>query len=303
VTINTPAIIPKSLFAKAQAQLRNNRRNSPRRTKTLYLLRGLLVCGHDNRRIQAARRPADRFRECKYYFCSGTRKDVAAVRCPSRSISESRIAPPVWDKLTDLLTHPTIVLKQIAEYRKQILEPAHVADQIESLRRTKQKVIDRQQRLVELYLSSVIDAKFFQAENLSLKLEVDRLDSELERTRSLQMSEQEVASRAQSLQQIFERYKDKLAEASDEVKRELLTLFINRVTVRGEELEICVNLPEPDAFVGQSPHPLSHKETLQIFLRAKLVPISEIFRQKELYKNFWVRQDFSDRQGANEDSS
>jgi hypothetical protein len=39
----------------------------------------------------------------------------------------------------------------------------------------------------------------------------------------------------------------------------------------------------------QSIHPLSHKDTLTIFLQAKLVPISEIFRQKELHKNFWAR--------------
>jgi site-specific DNA recombinase len=291
VTINTPTIIPKSLFEKAQAQLLNNRRNSPRRTKTHYLLRGLLVCGHDNRRIQAATRPAGRSRECRYYFCSGTRKDVAAVRCPSRSISESRIAPPVWDKLTELLTHPDMVLQQITEYRQKILEPANVADQIELLRIKKLKVVDRHRRLVELYLSSAVDAKFFQAENLSLKLEVDRLDSELERAKSLQMSEQEVASRAQSLQQVFERYKIKLAEASDEVKRELLTLFVNRVTVRGEELEICVNLPEPDSFVGQSPRRLSHKDTspyeaaFSIFLHARLLTVSEVFRQNGHSRN------------------
>lgn len=91
-TLQAPAIISRSVFNKAQAQLRENSQRSPRRTKELYLLRGLLLCGQDNRRMQAARQ-VDGRNQCRYYFCPGIRTAFAPVRCPSRSISESRIAP------------------------------------------------------------------------------------------------------------------------------------------------------------------------------------------------------------------
>jgi site-specific DNA recombinase len=285
VTVKTPAIISKSLFTKAQAQLRQNRLNSPRRTNALYLLRGLLVCGYDHRRIQAARRPADRARECKYYFCSGTRKSVSAVRCPSRSVSESRIVPPVWNKLTELLVHPRVVLKELDRFRNQELELSDVTSQIAELRDRKEKVLQRNQRLVELYLSNTVDSKFFRAESLKLKLEVDQIDGEFARLTSLEITEQDMASRARTLQDLYTKYRTKLAGASDEVKRELLMLFINKITVRGEELEICVNLPDPDAFVGQSPQGLSRKATVPIFLHTRLLPVNEIFIKKGVSKN------------------
>lgn len=116
ITVKTPAVVSEELFRKAEEQLRQNAENSLRRTKTLYLFRKLVVCGHDGQRMQAARRRrANPWQECKYYFCSGIRRDLAARPCPSRSVSESRIAPSVWNKLKELLTDPRTVLQQLAD--------------------------------------------------------------------------------------------------------------------------------------------------------------------------------------------
>jgi hypothetical protein len=38
--------------------------------------------------------------------------------------------------------------------------------------------------------------------------------------------------------------------------------------------------------MGQWSHSLSHKGNPTIFLRAKLVPVSQIFREREIQKNF-----------------
>jgi len=253
VRIQTPAIISRPLYKKAQAQLRENSLRSPRRTKELYLLRGLLVCGHDNRRMQAARRRADRGRECKSYFCSGIRKDVAAVRCPSRSVSESRIAPPVWEKLKELLTNPVAVLSHVKQYRERAIRPADNLAKINSLEEQRQRALGRVRRLVELYLADSVGREFFQSENTKLKLDIDALDRDLAAVKALMVSDEEIAARAQTIDRLYSSYKKRLAEASDEVKRELFTMFIKSVSVRGEELQIQVRLPRPERFAGQSP--------------------------------------------------
>lgn len=152
VVIKTPPIISTDTFAKAQDQLRENSQKSPRRTTRTYLLRGLLICGHDNRRMQAASRP-DRSGDCNYYFCSGTRVGVAPTRCPARSVTESRIAPPVWDKLKELLTDPNLIATKIGDYRGQKVKSAEVVQLISSLETQKRYIVGRNQRLTELYLA------------------------------------------------------------------------------------------------------------------------------------------------------
>jgi len=286
VTVKTPQIISKATFADAVAQLRQNSANSPRRTKTLFLLRGLLICGHDNRRIQAARRISNRGDECKYYFCSGVRKSVTSVRCPSRSVSESRIVPPVWSKLRELLANPALVLDEIRQYREQTVNPKNIADQVQQLEAHKSSLNQRNRRLIELYLEGTVDKGLFQTESMKLRLEIERMDRGIKEARSTLITTEETMARASTVREAYAHYRDRLAQASDQVKRELLTLFVNNVVIRDENLVIQVNLPEASVFAGQSTQRSSRKETFPIFLRAKLVPISEIFRQKELHKNF-----------------
>jgi hypothetical protein len=288
VTVKTPQIISDDTFAKAAKQLRDNSVNSPRRTKTLFMLRGLLICGHDNRRIQAARRISVRGDECKYYFCSGVRKSVTSVLCPSHSVSESRLLPPVWNKLTELLTNPALVLDEIRQYRERAVNPRNVADRITQLEAHKSALSQRKHRLIDLYLDGTVDKGIFRTESVKLRLEIERTDREITEARSALVTTEETIARASTVHELFEHYRDRVAQASDQVKRELLTLFVNNVVVRGEDLVIQVNLPDPSAFAGQSTQPLSRKDTLPIFLRAKLVPISEIFQRKELHKNFWA---------------
>jgi site-specific DNA recombinase len=289
ITIKTPVIISKEVFQKAQEQIRVNAAKSPRRTKELYLLRGLLVCGQDGRRMQAATRPADRGRECKYYFCPGTRKSFAANRCPSRSVSESRMAPPVWEKLAQLLTDPALALKEIKDYREKSIRSVDLTQKAKVLNTQKRKIEDRKTRLVELYLGGAVDKAFFQTEHLHLRQEIDHIARELDHLRNLIITEDEVATRTRTLQDLFEQYKDKLQNASAEAKREILSTFVKSVVVRGEELEMQITLPRPDRFAGQSPHPLSRKGTLSVFLRTRLIPVGELFRRLKIHKNFTHR--------------
>jgi site-specific DNA recombinase len=288
VSIKTPLIISRSLFEKAQAQLRENSLRSPRRTKELYLLRGLLVCGHDHRRMQAARQVLDRGhkRSHKYYFCTGTRKAFAAVRCTSRALSESRVASPVWAKLMELLTNPATVFNHIEEYREQKIKPAEASRLLTALQEQKKRSLGRHHRLVELYLGESIEKGFFDAENLKLGLDIERIDGELARARSMVATDEEIAAKVRTAQELYKLYKTKLAVASDEIKRELLMLFVKRITVVGEELHMEVNLPEPGAFAGQASQRSSHKDEFPIILHTKLLSVSEIFKQKEMHKNF-----------------
>lgn len=304
VTVTTPVVVSREVLLQAQAQLAENAKKSPRRTKELYLLRGLLICGHDGRRMQAARRKSDRDRICKYYFCSGIRKEFAAVRCLSHSVSESRMAPPIWEKLKQLLLNPATAFSELADFQNHKIRKAEFEDKQKSLTARRKKTSESERRLAELYVSQAVDKTFYQAEHQRLKENLAEIDRELQRLEGLVTTQEEMSSRARTIESLYARYEDRLNNASDELKREILNIFVKSVVVRDGSLEMEVALPSVDPFAGQQTHLLSRKttsdrhaaehdvrasprkETFTVFLRTTIVPKGEIFRKAEIYRNF-----------------
>jgi site-specific DNA recombinase len=285
VTVTGPAIISQEKFDKAQEQLRRNAVNSPRRTKELYLLQKLLICGHDGRRMQAATRPADRGRECKYYFCSGTRKTFAAVRCPSHTVSESRIGPPVWEKIEQLLQNPSVTLKSLAEYQRNKAKIRDVAQEKRALETRRERGAERSKRLAELYLGQAIEREHFQAERRRLKDEADEIGRELAKLQKVVTTQEEILASALSLQEVYGKYESRLKSPSNAVKQTILRKFVKNIVVRGEDLELEVKLPPPDAVCGTAASAAVPQRDFSIFLTTRLLSISQVWKDRELHRN------------------
>lgn len=281
ITVPTPAIISKRTFSQAQEQLRLNAQNSPRRTQKLYLLAKLLTCGHDGWRMQANTRPPRQGRmQCPYYFCPARRSGIWAVRCPSRNITESRIAPPVWEKLSELLRDPKTVLRQLAEYQDRQGRPADMRQRRLALTKQRERAERRLERLVELYLDGAITKDRFQTERRRLKDTSEQAARDLAKLDATAPTIHSIADRTNQLEQLYARYQEKLTNTSPTVRREVLLTFVRKIVVQGEELEIEVTLPSADAFAGQHTHDLSRK-VFSLFLRTKLIPVGEARRQPQ----------------------
>jgi site-specific DNA recombinase len=293
LVLHCPPIVSADMFRKAQEQLNRNSEDSPRRTRRQYLLSKLLVCGHDNRRMDASVRPSEGNRpERRFYFCSGIRKQHSPVRCPSARVSESRIAPPIWDTMKRLLADPGTVLDGLTQYRDRQSRSAEISKQTGTLEARVQKLTVRLRRLAEVYLDEAIDKQFFQAEEKRLKGEIGAAGRELAKLKSSQVTQDEQLGMVRSITDLYAAYKSKLEDASDEVKREIFRMFIKGVVVRGEDLEIEVHLPAPiertdstkSVFEGQPPRVLSLKHPPTFFIRAKLVPIAQLRRNHHIHR-------------------
>lgn len=282
LVLDCPPIISADLFQKAKEQLKKNINNSPRRTRRTYLLAKLLVCGNDNCHMDASvRRWNAAGTERKFYSCRRSRKQNWPVRCSSGRVAESRIAPPIWDTMKKLLANPGTVLEGLTQYRDRQSHSAELSKQTTALEARVQKLTVRLRRLAEVYLDEAIDKQFFQAEERRLKREMEAAERELAKIKSSQVSQGEQLGMARSISDLYEVYKSKLENASDEVKQEVFRMFIKGVVVRGEDLDIEVLLPPPietmgspqGAFVGQPPHLLSRKHSHTIFLKTRLIPL------------------------------
>lgn len=285
ITIDTPKIISKRMYELAQDQLRKNAEDSPRNTKRLYLLGKLLICGNDSRKMQAATMPsgkngADR----NYYFCNATNKSNSAIPCHSRMVREDRLVPPVWAKLKELLSNPSIVLRQLAEYQKEKTMVADAGARMQALEKNKKRTEERLRRLAEVYVSGAVDKAFYDKEHRRLRDQADELNRDLKKVEGLVVSAEKIIGSEGTIQALYSRYRDKLENTSDEVRREIFQTFVNSIVVRGEELEIEVNLPSVDVIAGQSLSRLSRNDMPSLFLKAHLLPAVKIIRSHRCRK-------------------
>lgn len=273
ITIDTPRIISDELFNKAGTQLITNTRNSPRNTKKLYLLGKLLVCGLDNKKMVAVTMPSGKnHSDVRYYFCNGANKSNSAVLCQSGYVREDRIAPPVWEKLKELLVNPSIVLAELARYQE---EKTMVAD-AQTRRRAAEAHLDSTQqqlrRLAEVYISGAVDKAFYEVELRRLHDQAAGLSRELRQFEALAVSAERIIGSETAIQTLYTQYRDRLGNASDEVKREILHAFINSIVIRGDDLEIEVHLPSGNAIAEQPLSRLSRNIDIPVlFLKAKML--------------------------------
>ncbi|MCK4473845.1 recombinase family protein [Candidatus Parcubacteria bacterium] len=239
IQVKVPAIISEETFNKAQEQLKKNKILSPRKTKLVYALQHKIVCGLDGRRYQCARRPADPHRkETKYYFCSGIRPAFTPNLCQAPTISESRILPPIWENLKNLLFNPKEVIEGLKFYREQKNKRVRIQKKLEAIK----KILDVQkrakERYAELYTEGSIEKSFYNRKLEKCNKEIENLISEKERFNQLLLSEEEMNSRIKSLQDIYQEWKESLENATYEMKVSLVQKLTNKIIIKGNQLDI-----------------------------------------------------------------
>lgn len=273
IAISTPRILSDEIFNLAQKQLAENSVNSSRNTKKLYFLAKLLVCGNDGRRLQAHTMPGGEKRsDVKYYYCMGTDKAHAAIRCQSRRVREDRLVPPIWEKLKELLTNPALALRQLTDYQKRRTMISDIEVKEQALEKSKNTIQARLRRLIEVYVAGAVDKGFYDSERHKLLAQIEQVDRDLKRLEALTISAKQMVTTQATIHELYRQFKDKLEAASDEAKKEVIRTFINSVVVRGDDLEIEVRLPSNDVIPSQQLYPQSRNSISSLFLKAQLLP-------------------------------
>jgi hypothetical protein len=187
--------------------------------------------------------------------------------------------------LKELLSHPETVLPQLARYQEEKTLVSKARKNKRELEQQRRQEQNRMRRLVEVYISGAVDKSFFDGERRRRQEHADDLDREMRKVESLALSADRIIASRGTIERLYGRYKDKLENASDEQKRELFQTFIKAVVVRGEDLEIEVNLPSLDGFAGQPMSGLSRKDTPSLFMKTRVLSVGELFRRLGMHKN------------------
>ncbi|MGD0576451.1 MAG: recombinase family protein [Candidatus Staskawiczbacteria bacterium] len=239
-------VISKEIFEKGQKQLKKNKEQAIRNTKEIYTLQHKIVCGYDGYKYQSANRKyktdEGEKRKTKYYFCVGNRSYMTARRCHVPTVSESRIMPPVWDKLKEILIEPEMALKQIEACKNQG-DDTNIPERLDIIKKELSAQDEKKERYAELYAEKSISKNFYDKKIKECDDKAEKLHEEDAKIGRIATSEQEKEIQIMSIKDIYEQLKDGLENATYEEKREVLQDLVEKVVKTDDKLEIEFLIP------------------------------------------------------------
>jgi len=250
-------VIPKKLFEKAQQQLKKNKELSIRNTKQTYTLQHKIICGLDGYHYQCAARhyrskKTGSHRETKYYFCTGNRSYFTPKRCPVPTISESRILPPVWEKLKEILTNPEIIMQELNDYLNEKGNATKIQGQLNNIRNAINSSDVKRERYAELYAEGSVKKDFYDKKIQECDKEMEGLQKEEEKLSQLLLTEEEKQKRIGSVKELYCQLKEGIENATYEIKWEILQRLVGKVIKTNDKLDIEFNLPFAESVLNSA---------------------------------------------------
>lgn len=149
IKIPTPAILDQALFQRTQEQLRLNALFSKRRKVNQYLLSGKFVCSCGRTRVGEGPQHG----KYLYYRCTDRVSNYPLPpSCSERGIN-ARIADElVWQKISELMSSPELLLQQTRRYLKDDQDRAQDgAVNVEDLKREIARLGEQAERFTKAY--------------------------------------------------------------------------------------------------------------------------------------------------------
>jgi len=243
IAIPVPAIIDQARFDAAQARLEQNKQLARRHNTThRYLLRGLVWCGQCQRACQGR---TDHL-GYSYYLCRGRverLKPDASAQCTARYIPVADLDALVWRDLCQVLREPALITHE--------LERARAGEWLPQALRARQKTVadalaqlERQlARLLDLYLSGVIERTMFERKHHDLSAQQEGLRHQQRQLDAQARQHLDVVKLTDSITTFCNRLQATLDQLDFAQQRQLVELLVDCVIVSDEQVEIHYVIP------------------------------------------------------------
>ena len=251
--IPVPAIISEALFQSVQEQLAENRKTARQRTGgAVYLLQGLVVCGHCRyayygKKISRAAAKGIQ-RNYAYYRCIGTDAyRFAGERvCTNPQIRTDLLDDIVWQQIVELLAHPGR-LKSEYERRLCVLEQKEkISSDTASLEKQKIQLEKGKSRLIDSYTDGMIDKADFEPKVRQLKVRMEQIDHQIQESRRNHAGQSELFLVINRLEEFASAVHDRLDTIDFVMKREVILGLVKRVEIHKDEILVVFRVdPDP----------------------------------------------------------
>jgi site-specific DNA recombinase len=236
------AIVSKEQFEAVQLKLSRGQQFAQRNnTAHQYLLRCLISCGHC--RLASSGRTSN---AKAYYACTGKMDPIHSgltERCSSRFIPADQLDALVWQDLCEILTNPGLIEQALHRAQHGEWLPQELQARRAGLRKAETNLTNQLERLTEAYLAQVLSLDEYKRRRADIEQRQTSLVSQIKQLEVKANQQIELAGLVNSIEDFCRRISTGLGEASFEQKRQLVTLLIDRVIVKDEEVEIRYAVP------------------------------------------------------------
>jgi site-specific DNA recombinase len=244
--VEVPAIVTPKEWALAQASLEENRRRSPRNTKSRdWLLSGLIRCSRCGYTWNAVVGGAPH-RPHRYYGCVS--RDQAKARADGTACLHRRylradlLEPAVWQAVLAVILDPETIIDSLGDDYKQRL--AELRDQLAFLTGSLAKLDDEFKRWNHAYASGVIaltELKDYRADitrkQEALRTSIDEVAGRMQRLEGLQDKDNFVRAMLATFRAAIQDAGD---EPPPELKRKILLLLVDTIWVDHQTLAVKI---------------------------------------------------------------
>jgi len=252
IPIPVPAIVDRDTFARVKQVSRDNSKWSPRGAEWgVWLLRGLIECGHCHLGCNCHRMRGRNGTWHRYYYCRGhdpLRTKAGLGRCPERNIRADELDEYVFAQVRQTLLDPRQLIA--AEHAVIAGAPANenelVATQLKRLDSALQTNERERARLIDAYQAGLLELDELTNRTAAITARRDQLTQEKDvlTRRSAELATENRLRRR--LAGFAEQIVASLDDLDTEGRRRLLRLVVEKVRVTGWRAEIHLKIPLPD---------------------------------------------------------
>jgi site-specific DNA recombinase len=252
IPIPVPAIVDRDAFARVKQVSRDNSKWNPRGAEWgVWLLRGLIECGHCHLGCNCHRMRGRNGTWHRYYYCRGhdpLRTRAGIGRCPERNIRADELDEYVFAQVRQALLDPRQLIA--AEHAVIAGAPADqnelVVAQLKRLDRALQSNERERARLIDAYQTGLLELDELTNRTATITARRDQLNQEKDvlTNRSVELATENRLRRR--LAGFAEQIAASLDDLDTEGRRRLLRLVVEKVRVTGWRVEIHLKIPLPD---------------------------------------------------------
>lgn len=228
IDVEVPELIGIQTFNAVQNKIVTNSDNARGKRGRLYLLRGVIFCGHCGRSLIGNSGGTNR----SYYRCTGSADQGQGKRCFSKQIKAALIEDAVWSDILEIVKNPEqfreFVERSIAR-TKELSEP--ITDELAEVENNLTLKQKAKERILSLITRGIISDEDAEKELKSLSLEIRSLNSRREYLFEQQGKAKEIESETINSQVVFDYILNQSETLDINVKARIIRGLVRKIEV------------------------------------------------------------------------
>ena len=228
IEVEAPKLVDIQTFNEIQRKILANADNARGKRGRLYLLRGVIFCGHCGRALIGNSGGTNR----SYYRCTGASDQGQGKRCGAKQIKATSIENAVWLDILEIVRNPEqfreYVERSISKTKESETPVANELAEIEGLITRKQKA---KEKIISLINRELISDKDAEKELKSISLEIMSLNSRKEYLFGQQESSKSIETEVINAQVIFDYILSQSEILEIEVKARIIRGLVKRIEI------------------------------------------------------------------------